>query len=90
VPTTFAEWSRRNAPPTGPSEVEWQRIRRRCQGTHAVAHGIPPEVCVKEEVAELARVRRQAEVDAWTKHTARIPWARRAEGEARTAQITLR
>jgi hypothetical protein len=52
--------------------------------------GVTPEVCAKEELAERARARRRAEIEAWTAHNARIPWAQRSAGEARTAQITLR
>jgi S1-C subfamily serine protease len=90
LPLTFAEWSRRSSAPPKPTAAELQLIQRRCHGTHAMVAGVTPEVCAKEELAERARARRRAEIEAWTAHNARIPWAQRSAGEARTAQITLR
>ncbi len=90
VPLTFAEWSRRGGAPPDPSPAELQVIRRRCHGTQAVVTSVPAEICVKEELVELARARRRAELEAWTAHNARIPWAQRSAGESRTAQVTLR
>jgi S1-C subfamily serine protease len=90
VPLTFAEWSRRGGPPPHPSAAELQMIQRRCHGTQATVSGVPPEVCAKDELTELARSRRRSEIEAWTAHNARIPWALRSAGEERTAQVTLR
>jgi S1-C subfamily serine protease len=90
VPLTFAEWSRRSGATSGPSAADLLVVRQRCYGTQALMSRVPSEVCVKEELIELARTRRRAEIEAWTAHNARIPWAQRSAGEARTAQVTLR